>query len=127
MSENERRRINVDALLEEESLTLTIGGEDYVVKDIPLPVSMKYQTTGSINDLEFLRDILIPLGCPDEDLTQEKLGTRQVQIITMALLDFFVSSAGLMEKMKLSPMITQLYRTGLERLVTSLPPTQVTE
>jgi hypothetical protein len=127
MNEHERRRINVDELLEEESLTLTIGGEDYVVKDIPLSVSMKYQSGGAINDLEFLRDVLIPLGAKEEDLTQEKLGSRQVQIITMALLDFFVSSAGLMEKMKLSPLISQLYQTGLERLATSSALTQATE
>ena len=127
MSEQERRRINVDELLEEESLTLTIGGKDYVIKDIPLPVSMKYQAEGAKDDLGFVRDILLPLGCPEEELTQEKIGTRKLQVIAMALMDFFVSSAGLMEKMKLNPLVLQLYRTGLERLATSSEVTPATE
>jgi len=127
MSENERRRINVEEVLEEASLTLTIGGKEYVVTDIPLPVRMKYSTLANADEFEFVCDILRPLGATDEDLEAMKQGTRRLNAVFLALLDFFVSNASLMEKMKLSPWVAQLYQTGLERLATSLPPTQATE
>ena len=124
---DEGRFIDVDALLEKKSLKIKLDGETYKITDIPVSASADMQSkTGLVDNLEFLRMILIPCGIPEEALTGDKLGTRKVIILAMALADF-LAGEDILANLPISQGVKDSYKTGqaLSQIsAQAIPPTK---
>lgn len=124
MSDN--RHIDLDALLDETSLSFTLGGERFTVRDLPVSLGIKMQGAEALDNRTVVVEALGPSGLTDEKLTafesEGKVGTRAIQALALAVMDFFVPS-DLIEKMKIRPEIAKMALGGLAPSPTSLPST----
>jgi len=77
------RKIDVDALLAENQLELTLGGKVYTIQDISLPTFLK--TTEEVGEDETQRDILHRQLAEILDVKQEELEDIGLKAITLAI------------------------------------------
>ena len=106
-----KRRLDVDALLQETAFEFVFGGETLLLTDIPVGAAIAAQNRGEKGEsdpdaeMQFVKDVLGPC-CADEAQRQRlfdylgKLGIRGRHAVTLSLMDFFEPS-DLIEKLPL--------------------------
>jgi len=77
------RRIDVDALLAENQLELTLGGKAYTIQDISLSTFL--ETTKKVGEDETKRDILHRQLAEILGIKQEELANVGLKAITLAI------------------------------------------
>lgn len=88
------KQIDVDALLAENQLELTLGGKVYTIQDISLPTFLK--TTKEVGEDEESRDILHRqlaeiLGVEKKEL--ESLGLKAITLAITAIREWILEEA----------------------------------
>lgn len=88
------RKIDVDALLADNQLELTLGGKTYTIQDISLPTFLK--ATKEVGEDEVARDVLHRqladiLGVEQEEL--ENVGLKAITLAINAIREWILEEA----------------------------------
>lgn len=116
----ERRRVDLDALLQENGLDIVFGGATYTLTDVPLEVAALASAGEVSDDQDYLWRVLSPC-CGEDEAWREKLradlkavGPRTRQALVLTILDFSAGS-DLLEKLNVSPRLRAALQTGSEQ------------
>lgn len=135
MSETEgarKRRLDLDALLQETALEVVIGGKTVCLTDVPVKAALRAaehegKKADPEADWQFVKDILVASCVEETDRDQliailDGVGIRARHALTMSVLDFFEPS-DLIQKLPLSEKLKAKLQIGLEQSPTTSTPT----
>lgn len=122
------RRLDVDALLQDTSLVVTIGGAEYRLTDMPVAAAMRVEEPSNLSpeekqraaverDLQFLKDVL-GATCGEEGQRAKLfadlkgLGQRGRHALVLSLLDFSDAS-DLLDRLPIRDRLKEAIKTGL--------------
>ena len=126
----DKRVVDLDKLLQDTGLTLTIGGKDYLITDVPVAIAARAsqrdpEKPDAEADWRMVQDVLAS-ACADDASRGEliaslgKLGLRGRHAVTISVMDFFAPS-DLVNKLPISPSLKAalLQRDGSEPSLTT--------
>jgi len=87
------KRVDLDAILGEDALELTLAGKTFTIKDAPVSMLLRIQQAAENNQnvdaLEIIREVLGPLGWAEEH--EKQIGTKAAIMASAVIADHFTS------------------------------------
>jgi hypothetical protein len=94
------KKLDLDALLGEEALELTLAGETWTIEDAPIALLMRIQKAAEngerIDALQVIEETLKPLGWKKEH--SEKIGTKGAILASAAISRHFTECPDALEQ-----------------------------